>query len=57
MPVAKDKVETKLHIPKRAFAYIKRHAKRHATERGMGQFIQELVLCHERLRIPAECCP
>ena len=44
MPVAEGKVETKIHMPKRAYAYIKKHA----TERGMGQFMLELVACHEK---------
>jgi hypothetical protein len=44
MPVAQGKVETKLHLPKRAFDYIKRHA----GARGMGQFVMDMVLCHEK---------
>jgi len=44
MPVAMGKVEMKVHVPKRAYDYIRKNS----TDRGMGQFIFDLVLCHEK---------
>jgi len=44
MPVAKGKVEMKCHVPRRAYDYIKRNC----GERGMGQFILDIVVCHEK---------
>jgi hypothetical protein len=44
MPVAQGKVEMKCHVPRRAYDYIKRNC----GERGMGQFILDIVVCHEK---------
>lgn len=44
MPVAHGKVEMKVHVPRRAYDYIKRNA----ADRGMGQFILDMVVCHEK---------
>ena len=42
MPVAKGKVEMKVHVPVKAYEYIKRRA----GQRGMGQFLMDIVDCY-----------
>jgi hypothetical protein len=50
MPVAHGKVEMKVHVPKRAYDYIKRNS----SGRGMGQFLLDMVICHEKQGAVAE---
>jgi len=45
MTVAMGKVEMKVHVPKRAYDYIRKNS----TSRGQGQFLLDLVICPRTL--------